>query len=45
MKFINREIEPINEILGKNENINILYESKHTKFGKSKYINLSNNII
>ena len=42
MNFINREIERINENLGKNENINVLYESKQTKFGKSKYININN---
>ena len=45
LNFINREIDRINEILGKNENINVLYESKQTKFGKSKYnINLNNAI-
>ncbi len=42
MNFINRETDRINETLGKNENINVLYESKQTKFGKSKYININN---
>ena len=39
LKFINNEISRINELLGKNENINILYAEKHTKFGKEKFIN------
>ena len=42
MNIINREINRINETFGKNENINVLYESKSTKFGKSKYINENN---
>ena len=37
LNFINNEIIRINETLGKNENINILYEEKHTKFGKEKF--------
>ena len=42
MNIINREINRINETFGKNENINVLYESKQTKFDKSKYININN---
>ena len=38
LNFINREILRVSDILAKNENINILYESKTTKFGKEKYI-------
>ena len=38
MNFINNEILRINEILNKNENINIAYEKKTTKFGIGKYI-------
>ena len=37
MKFINREINRINLILGRNENINILFSKKHTKFEGKKY--------
>ena len=44
MNFINNEILRINNELGKNENINILYGEKKTKFGKSKYINDSNQL-
>ena len=32
LNFINKEIERINEKLSKNENKNVLFESKHTKF-------------
>ena len=39
LNFINKEILRINELLGKNENINILFAEKHTKFGKEKYTN------
>ena len=38
LNFINNEINRINEILGKNENINILYTEKGTKFHKEKYV-------
>ena len=41
LNFINNEIIRINETLGKNENINILYAEKHTKFGKEKFTNSS----
>ena len=41
MNFLNKEIDRINETLGKNVNIKVLYESKQTKFGKSKYININ----
>ena len=34
LNFINNEIIRINELLGKNENINILFAEKTTKFGK-----------
>ena len=45
LNFINNEILRINEILGKNENINILYAQKQTKFGKEKFTsNFSLNI-
>ena len=37
MNFINKEIDRINEILGKNENINVLYSKKNTKFGSKKF--------
>ena len=39
MNFINKEIERINEKLSKNENKNVLFESKHTKFGINKFLN------
>ena len=38
LNFINKEINRINELLNKNENLNVLYNSKNTKFGKEKYI-------
>ena len=44
MNFINNEILRINNELGKNENINILFEEKKTKFGKSKFIKDSNQL-
>ena len=37
LNFINNEILRINEMLGKNENVNILFAEKHTKFGKEKF--------
>ena len=37
LNFINNEILRINEMLGKNENINILFAQKQTKFGKEKF--------
>ena len=37
MNFIIKELERINEKLSKNENINILYSEKSTKFWKLKY--------
>ena len=37
--FINNEILRINELFGRNENINILYAQKQTKFGKKKFNN------
>ena len=37
LNFINKEIDRITEILGKNENINVLYSKKKTKFGIKKY--------
>ena len=39
MNFINNEILRINELLNKNENINIVYMKKTTKFGLAKYNN------
>ena len=39
MSFINKEIYRINDLLGKNENINVIYSQKNTKFGKQKYNN------
>ena len=39
LNFINKELDRINEKLSKNENINVLYESKQTKFGINKFIN------
>ena len=45
LNFINKEIIRINEILSKNENINVLFNSKTTKFGKEKYNNKINNEI
>ena len=41
LNFINKEILGINELLGKNENINILFTKKLTKFGKEKFTNNS----
>ena len=38
LNFINNEINRINEISGKNENINILYAEKGTKFHKEKFV-------
>ena len=40
LNFINNEINRINEQLSKNENINVLYNSKLTKFGTEKYTNI-----
>ena len=37
MIFINKEIFRINDLLGKNENINVIYSQKNTNFGKQKY--------
>ena len=37
MQFINKELTRINEILGKNTNVNLIYFQKSTKFGKNKY--------
>ena len=37
LNFINKELNRINDILSKNENKNILFESKYTKFGINKY--------
>ena len=37
LNFINDELNRIKKILGKNENINVLYNEKKTKFGKDKY--------
>ena len=39
LNFINNEIICIFDILGKNENVNILFAEKNTKFGRSKYSN------
>ena len=35
--FINNEINRINNLLAKNENVNVLFYSKNTKFGKEKF--------
>ena len=46
LNFINKEIIKISDIFSKNENINVLYESKNTKFGKEKFSRgKDNNII
>ena len=46
LNFINKEIIRMSDILSKNENINVLYESKNTKFGKEKFSRgKDNNII
>ena len=37
MQFINKELNRINELLGKNSNVNLVYHQKLTKFGKNKY--------
>ena len=37
MQFINKELSRINELLGKNSNVNLVYHQKLTKFGKNKY--------
>lgn len=39
LNLINKEIIRINEILSKNDNINVLFNSKTTKFWKEKYNN------
>ena len=45
LNFINNEILRINNIFGKNENINILYAEKGTKFSKEKFVgNINLNI-
>jgi hypothetical protein len=36
LNFINNELIRINDLLAKNENKNVLYESKHTKFSLEK---------
>ena len=38
INFINNEINAIDEELAKNENVNVLYEIKNTKFGIEKYV-------
>jgi len=38
LNFINDELIRIKYLLGKNENINVLYFKKMTKFGKDKYV-------
>ena len=38
INFTNNEINRIDEELSKNENVNVLYESKNTKFGLEKFI-------
>ena len=44
INFINNEINRIDEELAKNENVNVLYEIKNTKFGIEKYApNIRNN--
>ncbi len=45
LNFISKEIIRINEILSKNNNINVLFNSKTTKFRKEKYNNKINNEI
>lgn len=46
MIYINKEILRIIDKLSKNENKNILYYSKYTKFKKRKFnIQINNNII
>ena len=46
LNFINKEIIRITNLLGKNENINILNSMKKTKFGVEKYqINLQKRLI
>ena len=37
LNFINNEILRINELFGKNENLNIFFAKKLTKFGKEKF--------
>ena len=37
MNIIKKEINKINEILGKNENINVLYSKKNTKFARKRF--------
>ena len=37
MNFINKKIDRILLIFGKNENINVLYSKKNTKFGSKKF--------
>ena len=38
LNFINKEIIRISDILSKNENSNVLYKSKNTKFGKQSFL-------
>ena len=42
LNFINRELDRINEKLSENENINVFYKSKQTKFWIKKFININN---
>ena len=37
LKGVNNEILRKNELLEKNENLNIFFDKKHTKFGKEKF--------
>ena len=37
LNFINKELIRIKDILAKNENKNVLFERKHTKFWINKY--------
>ena len=39
LNFINNELIRINNLLAKNENKNVFYESKYTKFSLEKYNN------
>ena len=43
LNFINNEIIRINKELIENQNINVIYNAKTTKFGIEKYNNKDNN--
>ena len=45
LNFITKELDRITLKLSKNENVNVLYSMKHSKFGLDKFVNKNNNNI